>query len=72
MKQVYVDNAATTALDPEVLEAMLPYMQTMYGNASSLHAYGREAKVAIEKARKSVAELLHATPGEIFFTPGGI
>ncbi len=71
MKQVYLDNAATTALDPEVLAAMLPYMQTMSGNPSSLHAYGREAKVAIEKSRKSVAELLHAAPGEIFFTSGG-
>jgi len=69
--QVYLDNAATTQLDPLVLEEMLPYMHTMYGNPSSLHGYGRIVKVAIEKARKSVAELLHATPGEIFFTSGG-
>jgi cysteine desulfurase len=68
---VYLDNAATTQLAPEVRAAMLPYMETLYGNPSSLHAYGRIAKVAIEKARKTVAELLHVTPSEIFFTSGG-
>ena len=69
--QVYLDNAATTALDPLVLEAMLPYMQSMYGNPSSLHAYGRVAKVALEKSRKTVATLLNTSPSEIFFTSGG-
>lgn len=69
--KVYLDNAATTPLDPEVLAAMLPYMESVYGNPSSLHAYGREAKVAIEKSRKTVAEMLHVSPTEIFFTSGG-
>lgn len=69
--QVYLDNAATTPLDPEVLAAMLPYMESVYGNPSSLHAYGRATKVAIEKSRRNVAELLHASPTEIFFTSGG-
>ncbi len=69
--QVYLDNAATTPLDPAVLAAMLPYMESVYGNPSSLHAYGRATKVAIEKSRKTVAELLHASPTEIFFTSGG-
>ncbi|ACE05474.1 aminotransferase class V [Candidatus Amoebophilus asiaticus 5a2] len=68
---VYLDNAATTALDPSVLAVMLPYMETLYGNPSSLHAYGRVTKVAIEKARRTVADLLHVTPTEIFFTSGG-
>jgi cysteine desulfurase len=68
---VYLDNAATTALDPTVLAAMLPYMESHYGNPSSLHTHGRVAKVAIEKARRTVADLLHVTPSEIFFTSGG-
>ncbi len=68
---VYLDNAATTRLHPEVLEAMLPYMKDFCGNPSSVHADGRKAKVAIEKARKQVAELLNAAPAEIFFTSGG-
>ena len=71
MMQVYLDNAATTSLDPEVLVAMLPYMDKLYGNPSSLHAYGRIAKVAIEKARRSIADLLSVSPAEIFFTSGG-
>ena len=69
--QVYLDNAATTHLHPEVLEAMLPYMNTLCGNPSSVHAHGRQAKVAVEKARKQVAELLKVSPAEIFFTSGG-
>jgi cysteine desulfurase len=68
---VYLDNAATTALDPEVLEVMLPYMRTMCGSPSSIHSHGREAKVAIEKARKHVAALLHVSPSEICFTSSG-
>lgn len=68
---VYLDNAATTALDPEVLEVMLPYMRTMCGSPSSIHSHGREAKVAIEKARKHVAALLHVSPSEIYFTSSG-
>ena len=71
MERIYFDNAATTALDKEVLEAMLPYMTTHFGNPSSIYSYGRETRLAIETARKSVAKLLNAHPGEIFFTSGG-
>ncbi|MEM6359113.1 MAG: cysteine desulfurase family protein [Bacteroidota bacterium] len=71
MKRIYLDNAATTPLDPEVLDAMLPFFREHYGNPSSTHGHGREVRSAIEYARKSVAELLNATPGEIFFTSGG-
>ncbi|MEM6845524.1 MAG: cysteine desulfurase family protein [Bacteroidota bacterium] len=69
--QIYLDNAATTALDPTVLEAMLPYMADYYGNPSSTHSHGRQTRSAIEQARKKVAELLNVTPSEIFFTSGG-
>jgi cysteine desulfurase len=71
MDRIYFDNAATTALDQEVLEAMLPYMTTHFGNPSSIYSYGRESRLAIETARKTVAKLLNAHPGEIFFTSGG-
>src|ERR1700733_12153211 len=71
MNRIYFDNAATTALDKEVLEAMLPYMTTHFGNPSSIYSYGRESRLAIETARKTVARLLNAHPGEIFFTSGG-
>jgi cysteine desulfurase len=71
MNRIYFDNAATTALDREVLEAMLPYMTDQFGNPSSIYSYGRESRLAIETARKSVAGLLNAHPGEIFFTSGG-
>lgn len=69
--RIYLDNAATTALDPEVLSAMLPYMQTHFGNPSSIYSYGRETRLAIENARKSVAKAIGAKPGEVFFTSGG-
>ncbi|HZG00937.1 MAG TPA: aminotransferase class V-fold PLP-dependent enzyme, partial [Chitinophagales bacterium] len=69
--RIYLDNAATTPLDKEVLQAMLPYMESMYGNPSAIHHFGRETRAAIEKARKTVAKLLNAQPGEIFFTSGG-
>lgn len=69
--RVYLDNAATTAMDDRVIEAMLPYMKLHYGNPSSVHSHGREVRSAIEKARKKVAELLNASPAEIFFTSGG-
>lgn len=68
---IYLDNAATTPLDPEVFEAMRPFMLEDFGNPSSIHAHGRKVKAAIESARKKVAELLHCTPGEIIFTSGG-
>ena len=71
MNRIYFDNAATTALDPQVLEAMLPYLQNHFGNPSSIYSYGRETRLAIENARKSVAKILNAHPAEIFFTSGG-
>lgn len=71
MQRIYFDNAATTAMDQDVLSAMMPYMTEKFGNPSSIYSYGRETKMAIENARKSVAKILHANPGEIFFTSGG-
>lgn len=71
MDRIYFDNAATTSLDKEVLDAMLPYMTTHFGNPSSIYSYGRETRLAIETARKKVAKMLNAHPGEIFFTSGG-
>ena len=71
MDRIYFDNAATTALDPVVLEAMMPFLTEKFGNPSSIYSYGRETKMAIENARKSVAKTLNASPGEIFFTSGG-
>src|SRR6188768_4327153 len=68
---IYLDNAATTALDPEVFEAMKPFMLEDYGNPSSTHAHGRKVRAAIESARKKIAELLNCTAGEIIFTSGG-
>lgn len=67
----YFDNAATTPLDPEVLEAMLPFLTQHYGNPSSIHGPGRQVRAAIENARKTVAHLLNAAPAEITFTSGG-
>jgi cysteine desulfurase len=68
---IYFDNAATTPVLPEVVEAMLPYFTEIFGNPSSTHAYGRKAKAAIESARKSIAAALHASPMEIVFTSCG-
>lgn len=69
--QVYFDNAATTALDPRVVEAMVEIMEFNYGNPSSIHAHGRQVKTIVERARKTVAGLLNTSPSEIFFTSGG-
>ena len=69
--QVYLDNAATTPLDKEVLDAMLPFMSEHFGNPSSIHSFGRKTRAAIEQARKSVAAYLQVSPSEIFFTSGG-
>lgn len=69
--KVYLDNAATTPLDPEVFEAMRPFMLEDYGNPSSTHAHGRKVRAAIESSRKKIADLLNCTPGEIIFTSGG-
>ncbi|MFT3702430.1 MAG: cysteine desulfurase family protein [Agriterribacter sp.] len=71
MQRIYFDNAATTVLADEVLESMLPYMKEKFGNPSSIYSYGRESRLAIENARKSVAKILHTRPAEIFFTSGG-
>ncbi len=71
MKKVYLDNAATTPLDPEVMEAMLVYMREHHGNPSAIHSFGRTTRAAIETARRKVAALLNCTPGEIIFTSGG-
>mgnify|MGYP001001573507 CR=1 FL=1 len=68
---IYLDNAATTPLDPEVIEVMVQTMQNEYGNPSSIHSHGRQAKTIVEKARKTIAQLLNAAPAEIFFTSGG-
>src|SRR5207249_4895855 len=65
---VYLDNAASTPLDKEVLDAMMPYMLGHFGNPSSIHAHGRDSRTAIEKSRKTVASLLNTSPSEIFFT----
>ena len=69
--KVYLDNAATTPLDKEVIAAMIPVMEEGYGNPSSIHAFGREARSRVERARKNVAKHLNCSPGEIFFTSGG-
>ena len=69
--KVYLDNAATTPLDPKVFEAMLPVLKDGFGNPSSTHAVGRKIKSLIERSRKNIAKHLNCTPGEIFFTSGG-
>lgn len=69
--RIYFDNAATTSLDPAVLDAMMPYLTTHFGNPSSIYSYGRESRLAIENSRKTVAKILNAHPAEIFFTSGG-
>lgn len=68
---VYLDNAATTRLDPAVLDAMLPLMTEQFGNPSSIHSHGRQVRSIIEKSRKTVAQLLNTSPAEVFFTSGG-
>jgi cysteine desulfurase len=71
MRRVYADHNATTPLAPQVLEAMLPYLRDHFGNASSVHTFGREARAAIDDARVRIANLLGAAEGEIVFTSGG-
>src|SRR5690554_2144201 len=71
MKKVYLDNAATTPLAPEVYEEMIPYLKNEFGNPSSTHSFGRQAKGTIETSRRKVAEFLNAKPSEIIFTSGG-
>jgi len=71
MERIYFDNAATTSLDPQVLEVMMPFLTEKFGNPSSIYSYGRESRLAIENGRKTVARILNAHPAEIFFTSGG-
>ncbi|HHP7237208.1 cysteine desulfurase family protein [Longibacter sp.] len=71
MERMYLDHAATTALDPAVLDVMLPHMRDRFGNASSVHQMGRQARFAVEESRERVAACLGAEPGEIVFTSGG-
>jgi cysteine desulfurase len=71
MPDIYLDHAATTPLDPQVLEAMLPYLTQFYGNPSSIHSFGRDARVAIDRARGTIARQLSCTPSELVFTSGG-
>ncbi len=71
MERIYLDHTATTPLDPRVLEAMLPYFSGVFGNASSIHSYGREAKQALERSREVIAGAIGATAGELVFTSGG-
>lgn len=71
MKSIYFDHAATTPLDEEVLQKMLPYLTENFGNADSPHAFGRKAMNAVDDARCKIAELIHAKPNEVYFTSGG-
>ncbi|MCX6775577.1 MAG: cysteine desulfurase NifS [Candidatus Micrarchaeota archaeon] len=71
MRRIYLDHSATTPLDREVLEEMKPYFSSKFGNASSLHSFGREASEAVERSREKVAAVLKCKPSEVFFTSGG-
>lgn len=70
-RRIYLDNSATTPIDPEVLKAMMPYLTEVYGNPSSIHFFGQQARAAVDKSRHQVAETLNARPNEIIFTSGG-
>ena len=70
-KLIYLDNAATTAVRPEVLEAMRPYYESQYGNPSSAYTFAGQIAAEVEKARETIAAFLNASPKEIFFTGGG-
>jgi len=71
MKRVYLDYAGTAPCDPRVVKAMHPYFTDIFGNPSSLHSFGQEAKKALEESREKVARALGASPEEIVFTGGG-
>src|SRR5258708_5069404 len=70
-RRVYLDNSATTQVDPRVLEAMMPFLTETFGNASSIHYFGQQARAAVDKARHQVAGLINARPNEVIFTSGG-
>ena len=70
-KRVFLDNAATTPIAPEIIELISDMMKTHFANPSSIHSYGRESKIVVESARKTIANLLNTSPGSIFFTSGG-
>ena len=71
MKPIYMDYASTTPMDPEVLRAMVPYFSELFGNPSSVHGFGQEARQAVEKARETIAAAIGANCEEIVFTSGG-
>ena len=71
MDRIYLDHNATTPVDPEVVDAMLPYLGSLFGNASSVHGFGREAKVALEQSREQIAAFINCEPAELYFTSGG-
>ena len=70
-RRIYLDHSATTPLDSRVVEAMMPYLTAKFGNASSVHFFGQEARAAVDRARREVAALLGAKPNEIIFLSGG-
>lgn len=71
LRRIYLDNSSTTAVDPRIVEVMLPFLTEKFGNASSIHFFGQEARAAIDKARHQAAALINARPNEIVFTSGG-
>src|SRR5256885_5224034 len=71
MRRVYLDNSATTPVDPRVVEALMPYLTGKFGNPSSVHFFGQEARAAVDQARRDVAELISARPNEVVFLSGG-
>ncbi|MDH3937162.1 MAG: aminotransferase class V-fold PLP-dependent enzyme, partial [candidate division Zixibacteria bacterium] len=71
MEPIYLDHNATTPVDQAVVEAMLPFLNEDFGNASSAHSFGRDAKVALEQAREMIAGIINCQPNELYFTSGG-
>src|SRR3989440_3804359 len=71
MRRVHLDHSAPTPIDPRVVDAMMPYLTEKFGNASSIHQFGQEARAAVDKARRQIAALINARANEIVFTSGG-